>query len=1102
MEIPAMRPSMPLRLFACTFLTLALFVFLAPSSVAAVDIEDTRMLSQPAVSADHVAFSYAGDLWIASRDGSGVRRLTTDAGPEARPRFFPDGKTLAFTGHYDGNPDVYTVAVAGGEPQRLTWHPGFDFVQDISPNGEEILFTSQRTVHTNRHAELFEVSPDGGLPSVLPIPNASEAVYSPEGNRIAYTPLREPFNQWKNYRGGMHSRIWIYTRSDYSVVEIPQPEGGCNDSDPMWIGSEIYFRSDRDGEFNLYSYKLGTTDVRRLTNHNDFPVLSATSGDGVVAYDQAGYLHIFDPARGASQRLRIGIAADLLETRPRYVSGDEYVRGASLSPSGARAALEFRGEIVTVPAKKGDPRNLTQSQGAHERSPAWSPDGSKIAYFSDASGEYALHVASQDGQGKAKTYPLSGSGFYTDPKWSPDGKKISFTDNSWTLYVLDLESGDETKVSTELVYGPVKTLFHSWSPDSRWLAYTKNSPTYFQRAYLYEVSTGKSQPVTDGLSDVAEPTFDASGKYLYLAASTDAGPVLEWFSQSNSDMSVSRSLYLAVLPSGEPSPPAAESDEEEGTPEKSEDGESKDDQDGTVVVDFDRLEERILALPVAAGNLSDLKAGKEGTLFYMQRASTDGLPAAGPPPGELMRFDLKKRKAESIGSGVESYSLSPGGEQVLARAGFHAWKVGPASGKVDSFENKLDIAAIEVKIDPRKEWRQIFEEAWRINRDFFYDPGMHGADWPAMREKYREFLPHVTTRGDLNQVIQWMCSELAVGHHRVFGGDRLGQSDRISGGLLGADYEVENGRYRISKVYGGLNWNPSLRSPLTEPGVEVEAGEYLLAVNGRNLVPPRNIYSRFENSAGKIISITVGPNANGSGSRTVQVVPVSNENALRNRDWVEGNLRKVDEATDGRVAYVHVPDTWVLGHTYFKRYFFPQAHKEAIIVDERFNGGGLVADYYIDILGRSYTASWATRYGADVKTPISSIQGPKAMLIDETAGSGGDMLPWMFRQAELGPLIGKRTWGGLVGILGFPVLMDGGQITAPDIAFWTEEEGFGIENVGVPPDIEVEMMPAEVAAGRDPQLEKAIEVILQALEENPPKELEKPDFPIRVWQGK
>ena len=1079
------------------------------SPAAAVDVSDTRLLSDPALSERHVAFAYAGDLWIAERAGSEparARRLTSHVGREHGPHFSPDGETVFFSAEYDGNVDVYAVATEGGVPRRLTWHPDDDVVLDVSPDGETVLFRSQRSSHTRRFHHLFTVSVDGGFPTRLPIPNAFRAAYSPDGAKIAYTPVQEVFAQWKHYRGGTVSRIWIYSVADHSVVEVPQPAGRSNDTDPMWIGGRLYFRSDRDGEFNLYSFDPATRDVVRHTEHVDFPILRASASATMVVYEQAGYLHLFDPEKVSSSKLTLGVAADLIETRPRYASGREWLRGVDLSPGGARAVLDFRGEIVTVPAKQGDPRHLTRTPGAHEREPVWSPDGRRIAYFSDAGGEVRLHVVDQSGRSAAEVYDPGGAGFYEDPRWSPDGKKLSYIDNSRSIFWLDLDSRRATRISADVLYGPIGRPHHAWSPDSRWLAYTRNTEVNFRQLWLHDLDSGRSHAVSEGLSDVVYPAFDAGGKYLYFLASTDAGPIRAWFAQSGADMEASHNVYLAVLPKGEPSPMARESDEVEIDAPESDVGKvgepradrstTREDEAETprVKIDFDSLSQRILALPIATASMRRLSAGKAGQIYFLRTDLPVG--AFGTPPARLQHYDLFEREEQTLLDGVSDYRVSADGEKILASTE-GGLVLGSASGPLDAGAGRIDVEAVSVRVDPRAEWRQIFDEAWRINRDYFYDPGMHGADWTAMREKYRQFLPHLTTRDDLNRLIQWLCSELAVGHHGNGGGDRAVEAESVPGGLLGADFEVDQGRYRFAKVYGGLNWNPELRAPLTEPGVDVTAGEYLIAVEGVELRPPENLYSRFENTAGKSVEITVGPNPDGAGARSAQVVPIEGERALRNRDWVEGNLRRVDQATGGRVAYVHVPNTAGLGHTYFKRYFFPQAHKQAIIVDERYNGGGLFADYYIDILRRPHISHWAMRYGIDLKTPLAAIQGPKVMLIDENAGSGGDMLPWMFRELGLGPLIGKRTWGGLVGILGFPQLMDGGFVTAPNFAIWTED-GFIVENVGVPPDVEVEQWPAEIAAGRDPQLEKAIEVVLERLEADPPEPARRPPYPVRA----
>ncbi|MGO9107842.1 MAG: PDZ domain-containing protein [Thermoguttaceae bacterium] len=1137
-------------LASCRKLLLPLAVWLLPTVTvyADPDIHDTRLLAQPAVSARHVAFIYADDLWVADLDGRNVRRLTSEVGIESNPVFSPDGATIAFSARYDGNVDVYTIPVEGGSPTRLTWHPNADMVRGFTADGKAVLFSSARNSFTNRYAQLFTVPLTGGMPTQLLVPHGVEASFSPDGSQIAFTPLSDRSMQWKHYRGGTHSRIWIYRFKDSRVEEIPQPKDGSNDLNPQWVGSTIYFRSDRNGEYNLFAYSPQTKAVKQLTKHRDFPVLALGAGGGRLIYEQAGYLHLFEPVEGKDRRMKIGAASDLVETRPRYIKGAKYIRNADVSPSGARAVFEFRGEIVTVPAEKGDPRNLTESPGVHERSPAWSSDGRSIAYFSDQGGEYRLHVRPASGKGAVKIYDLHGAGYYYTLTWSPDSKKLAYVDNSQSLFWIDLASGKVRKIASEPIYMPGEPQVRpAWSPDSAWIAYSLGNKAAYHTVFVHELASGKSRPVTDGMSDAVEPVFDAEGRYLYFLASTDAGPVNQWFSLASVDMNLHRSIYLAVLRKRDPSPLARESDEErtavpsEERP-KSGQGRTLDssleelaavltDRDApadaaqkgamatvvrkvkavfqlltrsqTVFIDFDGIDQRIMALPVAPAGYTHVQAGPPGKIFYLDWPVSRTEPSASGDDdasrgATLKRFDLGKRKSENVSTSVANYWLTASHRKALVFSPPESWSIVElASSASAPGKGKLKVENIEVRIEPRGEWPQIFDEAWRINRDYFYDPGMHGADWPAIKKKYAVFLPHLATRGDLDRVIGWMLSELSVGHSYLAPGERPFEKKTVPGGLLGADFEVANGRYRFRKVYGGLNWSPELRSPLTAPGVNVVAGEYLLAVRGIDLKPPKEVFALFENTAQKSIEITVGPKPDGSGSRTVIVEPLADEHALRNRDWVEGNLRKVQKASGGRVAYVYVPDTAKLGHTYFKRYFYPQCDKQAIIIDERFNGGGELADYYIDHLRRPFVAMWAMRYGSDLKTPGAAIDGPKVMLIDETAGSGGDLLPWMFRKFQLGPLIGKRTWGGLVGILGYPVLMDGGQVTAPNLAIWTEE-GWIVENQGVPPDIEVEQWPADVMAGKDPQLEKAIKVVLADLNKHPPKTLQRPRYPIRV----
>ena len=1107
-----------------------------------IDTADTRLLGSPAITEGRIAFVYAGDIWVAGVDGGGARRVTAHPGEELNPRFSPDGRWIAFTGSYDGNVDVYIAPAEGGEPSRLTWHPGDDLVRGFTPDGK-VLFSSQRAVFTRRHSHLFTVDPGGGAPHRLPVPMADMGALSPDGKFLAYTPLGERFRQWKNYRGGTTSRIWILKLDDLSYVEIPKPAGGCNDTEPMWVGPAMFFLSDRDGEFNLYSYHPGTREVVRLTEHREFPVAHASAGAGKVIYEQAGYLHIYDPAAQQSTRLKVGVAADLVETRTRYASDSKWIRTAEISPTGKRAVLEYRGEIVTVPAKKGDPRNLTQTPGCHERSPVWSPDGASIAYFSDGSGEYALHVQHQDGNAPPRAYPLSGAGFYERPVWSPDSKKLAFLDSSRALFWIDLESGAVNRVAAEPIYGPINTMKVSWSPDSRWLAYSLTNQVAFQTVWLYSLEQNRSFPLTDGMSEVGEPVFDPGGKYLVFLASTDAGPVKNWFDQSFTDMPLNLSPYLVTLQKGTANPLLKENDEEtpqvpgtpaangpKGAPQDPAATKTAEAREATreaapgssdlppdrpaepetaktttavakpVVIDLEGIVQRIVPLPVPSGLLTDLTAGPEGQFSYLR--SPRPRPERGPAEGDrgkpsLCRFDLKTREEETLAEGIDAFRLSADHKKILYRSGDVVGIVD--AGKFKKGDGALAaIGAISVRVEPRAEWAQIFREAWRINRDFFYAPNMHGADWEAVRRKYEPWLPHLATRGDLNTLIRSMLSELAVGHSYLSGGDRLHAPKSVPVGLLGADYEVGEGRFRFQTIYGGASWDPELRAPLAAPGVDVKPGDFLLAVNAREVMADREVESAFEGTAGQRVEIKVGAKADGSDARTYVVEPIADEGPLRNRAWVEGNVRKVHERTNGRVAYVYVPNTAELGYNSFKRYFFPQADKEAIIVDERFNGGGQVADYYIEMLRRPLVSYWATRHGEPIRTPNAAIFGPKVMIIDETAGSGGDLLPWMFRKFALGTLVGKRTWGGLVGILGFPVLMDGGTVTAPDLAIFTDE-GWVVENEGVPPDIEVEQDPAAVAAGKDPQLDRAIEIVLEALAQNPPpKPPPRPPFPVRV----
>ncbi len=1064
--------------------TLVVLFALWSGAALAVDSHDTLLLAQPDISERNITFVYDGDVWVANRDGSAAYRLTTAEGQESLPHFSPDGASIAFSGNYDGNIDVYVVPIGGGSPKRLTWHSADDLVEGFDHRGR-VVFSSQRDVQTARDVHLFAIDPTAALPERLPIPRGVDADISPDGRTIAYAQT-PPQAQWKAYRGGTVSRIALMSFADHGLKRVAQPPSRCNDVNPMWIDGKVYFASDRNGEFNLHSFDPASSEVRQVTSYQDFPVVNANVGAGKVIFEQAGHLRVFDPATSNTTTLRVAVASDLRETRPRRVSNVDYVRSIAPSPDLGHVALEYRGEIVTVPAQKGAPiRNLTQSTGANDRAPAWSPGGSKIAWFSDESGDYALHVADRNGTAKPRRIAIDGgAGFYRDLKWSPDEKRVSFLDNSYSLYVLELESGRATRIAENQYFGHSPFISHNWSPDSQWLAYTQNSNGLIQVVHVYSIAQRKTLRITDGLTEVSEPVFDRSGRYLYVIASEQAGPVKDWFSLASLDLTFTHSLYAIVLRKSDASPLPREGE----TPAEAATG-------TTTIIDFEGIGDRIVPLPTGGATLRGLQAGKSGELYYLWTPATPAIGALN-NPGELKRFAMKERTAKTLLAGVDAYFVSADGEKLLVRQG-KSLKVAPAGAEIKpEAATAVPIEDVSVLVDPRAEWRQILREAWRLNRDFFYAPNYHGFDWNAVWKKYEPFLDHAATRSDVGRITAAMASELRVGHSYSGRGESIDKPPNVGIGLLGADFEIADGRYRFKKVYGGLNWRAALRAPLRAPGISVADGEYLLAVDGKPLTADRNVYSAFENMVEKPIEISVGPRADGQNARTLQVVPIASERELRYVDWVEGNIRKVDAATGGRVAYVHVPDTSVAGHASFKRYFFPQTHKEALILDDRNNGGGFVADYYIDTLRKQPVIRWATRYGKDLRTPRATIDGPKVMIINEGAGSGGDLLPWMFRKFQLGPIVGTRTWGGLVGNLEIHTLMDGGTITAPNIAGWTAQDGWVIENEGVPPDIEVEDSPQAMLAGRDPQLEKAIELALQGLKQQP--EPARPAYPSRV----
>ncbi len=1065
------------------------------------------LAQQPSLSRTQIVFAFAGDLWVMGREGGQATRLTTGVGIESDPCFSPDGAHVAFSGQYDGNTDVYVIPAKGGIPRRLTHHPDADQVVGWTPDGRRIVFQSARSSFIGIPS-FFTVGLDGGMPEELPLPTAVSGSFSADGSRLAYVPTMQWQRAWKRYRGGQTTPIWIVSLEGLKVEKIPRENS--NDSNPMWVGDKIYFLSDRNGPVSLFVYDLATKTVSQALPNDGLDFKSASAGPGGIIIEQFGALHLFDPASGTDRPVPVSIDGDLPEVRPRYVKVGERIEDAGISPNGARAVFEVRGEILTVPAEKGDIRNLTRTTGVMERSPAWSPDGKSIAYFSDESGEYALHIRGQSGQGPVKKIGLGDPpSFFYRPVWSPDSKKIAYNDKRLTLWYVDVEKSAPVKVDTTYYFNPRVAFEFEWSPDSRWLTYSKQLPSHIFAVFVYSLEEGRARQVTDGMSDARFPAFDKNGKYLVFAASTDVGLTPGWLNMASMERPVTRSVYLAVLRKDLPSPLAPQSDEEKpkqpekkgpakaeakkaGGEEAKDKGKEEAKEPEKVVIDFDGLGQRILALPIPAKNYLSLGVGKEGIIFILEGPQIAAA-MGGPPTRVLHKFDLSERKLDKFQDDVRGFVLAASGEKILIMKG-PQWLILPTSGAAEPGKGVLKTADMEVYVEPRVEWKQMYHEVWRIERDFFYDPGHHGLDLEVAERKYAPYLEGIASRQDLNYLFEEMLGELTCGHVFVGGGDQP-EVKRIGVGLLGADYKIENGRYRFARVYDGENWNPRLRAPLTQPGINVVAGEYLLAVNGREVTADEEVYKFFEATAGKQILIKVGPLADGKGAREVTVVPVGSERSLRNLAWVEDNRRKVDKLSGGRLAYVWLPDTGSGGYTNFNRYYFAQVGKDGAVIDERFNGGGLIADYIIDYMRRPLMGYFASRNGADYITPVGSIYGPKVMIINEYAGSGGDMMPWLFREAGIGPLVGTRTWGGLVGMAGAAPLMDGGFTGAPQSGFWNPNGTWDVENHGVDPDFEVGMDPAAVRAGRDPQLEKAVEVALDLLEKNPPPKHKKPEYP-------
>ena len=1085
---------------------------------------ETRLMRFPDVWRDQVAFAYAGDLWLASTKGGPARRLTAHPGDELFPKFSPDGQWIAFTGEYDGNADVYVMPVSGGEPNRLTYHPSGDTVLGWSPDGR-ILFRSNRVSDLPDYSRLFLIPRGGGIPEMLSVPRASLVSFSADGQRIAYNFTSQELRTWKRYRGGWKSPIALFDLKTHTYDPLPTTE--AMDMFPMWHGNSVYFISDRDGVMNLYRCDLATKRTGRLTNYSEYDIKWPSLGPDAIAYENGGLLYEYDLKKNEARNIPIYVASDEVTARAEFKNVGSRIGWFDISPTGVRALFEARGEVFTVPAEHGDPRNLTNSAGVHELNPVWSPDGKWIAYLSDRSGEYEIYIQPQRGGADVRVTNAGDQTRYLySPIWSPDSKKLAYSDKKLRLWYTDIDSKQPVLVDTGDYFA---RLTASWSPDSRWLAFSKTMDGFGKESvFLYSLEQKKVDRVSDGFYDDSSPVFDPEGKYLYFLSNRFFYPAGSAIDQRFNYYNTT-GIFALTLKAGEPSPFGPQSDEEKEGDEQKPDEKKADakpegerkvegDQAGTdtaktsekkteikpVQIDMDGLANRISQVPVPAGIYRQLLVRKE-KIFYMSLpvdVTQMGRPGPSQPAGALHVYDVKKREDTVLLQGIGGYELDKEGKKLIYGSGETMGIIAAEPGKKVG-DGKVNTAGMQVLSDPKEEWKEILREAWRLERDFYWDPNMGGADWAAIGKRYEALLPWVAHRSDLNYIIGEMIAELSTSHTYVGGGD-LPERKRVGVGMLGADLEPDGGFFRIKKIYPGENWSDDTRSPLTEPGLKVKEGNYLIAVEGLLVRADRESYAYFQNLANKLVTLKVNDRPAVEGSWEVLVKTIGSEANLRYFNWVENNRRRVSEATGGRVAYMHVPDTSVSGVIMFDKYFTGQLGKEGLIVDERFNHGGMSPDFYTEKLGRRLLLALASREGKEF-VPQAAFFGPKVMIVNEQAGSGGDLFPFYFKKEKIGPLVGTRTWGGLIGMGGFPPTMDGGMVTAPGWAWWEPDEKGGgewvVENHGVEPDYVVEQRPDLILQGRDPQLEKAIDIVKEGLRKVPAP-LHRPPYPIKALQPK
>jgi len=1065
---------------------------------------EARLLRYPTIHGDKIAFVYAGDIWLVDVAGGVARRLTSHPGLELFPRFSPDGRWIAFTGEYGGNRQVFVISVDGGAPRQLTFHNdigdlpprgGYDNqVLGWTPDGKDVVFRSNRVAWSERNGRPYLVAAAGGMERPMRIPESGNGSFSPDGTKFVYTPLQSEFRGWKRHRGGRAQDIWIYDLGADTAERILHDP--ATDNQPMWIGNKIYFTSDREHTLNLYTYDLATRQVAKLTNHDQYDVLWPSAGTGRIVYENGGFIYLFDPATGKSARVPIRIESDMPLTLPYWKNVRANIESADISPTGKRAVLAARGEILTVPAQKGEVLELAATPGVRAMNPVWSPDGRWIAYLSDRSGEYEIWVRDAAGVGAERRVTTDGDIWRFPPVWSPDSRKLAFGDRKQHLRWVEVASGKVADVDHSS-RGDITT--YTWSPDSRFIAYTKPAPSQLSTIWVYGLDDGRAQQLSGELAGETEPVFDPAGHYLYFLSNRDFQLTFSGFETDYLYTRPTR-VYAALLAKDGPALFLPESDDEPAkahaeSKEGKESKEDKDDKTGKagnapavapprVRIDVPGFEQRVRALPAAADDYSNLQASA-AAVFYLAGTGAKT---------QLKMYDLKERKESVVLEGVAAYQLSADGKKVLFKHG-EDWGIADAKPTQKNTEGLLPLDKLQIEIHPREEWRQMYYDAWRIMRDWFYDPGMHGVDWAGMRDRYGALLPYLGCRDDLDYLLEELGAELSAGHVYVSRGDEPGVP-RVEGGLLGAEIEADpSGVFRIARIFPGENWQEDFRSPLTEPGVHVEAGEYILAVDGQPTRGVDNFYRLLENKAGHVVVLRVAAGPGGEGARDEKVRPVKSEQNLRYHAWVQANRERVDRASGGRIGYIHLPDTAVAGNRELFKYFYPQASKEALILDDRYNGGGFIPDRMVALLSRPLLNYWVSRGIEPTTTPGFVNTGPKACLINGSAGSGGDAFPYYFRKLGLGPLIGTKTWGGLIGLSGNPPLLDGGSLSTPTFRFLDTEGHWGVENVGVLPDVEVVDRPDEIAKGHDPSLERAVAYLLQELAKHPPAKVTVPPIP-------